>query len=273
MFSLRTKRIYLPVAVIVVLAALWYWQSPQRVATAAARGLGQADTQHFDAEIKIGNTEATTNLLGEAASVSLQVAGVFDRQEAGRDSLDADIILVTESESVSLKVEAEAKFIGDEAYVKINKSPAAFPALVELKGQWLVLPRGGDDNLGHTPGGSEALFTNVKRAGAGHLTAEATPAAFVSLLDNIANLLGTNLTAGQIDNIRSSLNQVDTVPVELDISSFSHELQQLSTTLNMPNQNTVEFTLALSERNQPTEITVPEGAKSLGELLGAPASP
>jgi hypothetical protein len=261
---------------IVSVAAAWWWRRPANVVAGALAELGSAETQKFDARLIIDNAQASQGLIGQEAEVQLLMQGAYERQEQERDSLAATIQLVTGTEGLTLRVEGETRFIGDQAYVRIEKAPPAFPLLAQLKGQWLELPRGAaPSDSAAAPDGP--LFMKVERNGRDRLdgqattlyTAEATAAAVVNMLDHVADILGTRLTADQIDGIRQGITGVDTVPVRLWVTPWSHELVKLATTLTVPGGNTIVFELKPTDRNRDVEIAVPEGALSLeGTVAG-----
>jgi hypothetical protein len=268
--------VVLPLFGMLILAVSW-WQYPGHVVKASLGKLGAAKTQQFDASLVINNTEASQNLVGQQAQVQLLLGGEFERRQDERDSLAADVRLITETEGLTVNIEAATRFIGDKAYLQITKSPPSLPVLIQLKNQWLELPRG-DAATAETAKPTGPLFINVQRIGRDEkidgqtvtaYTADATAGAIVRLLDNMADILGTRLTAEQIDNVRRGITGIETVPVQLWITPFSHELVKLSSTLTVPGSNTITFELKPTDRNKLVEITVPEGAVTLeGAIAG-----
>lgn len=213
--------------------------------------------------------------------MQLHLDGAFTRRDSERAALTADIQLVTETEGITLRVEGITRFLDDKAYVRITKAPSTFPLLEKLKDQWLELPRGGQ--TGETAASQESdLFTSVVRLRREKLDdhsvtvyrAQATSQAIVRLLDGIASVLGTRLTAAQIDGIRQGVAADSTVPVEVWASPWTHELRRLSAVLKVPNTNTISFALTLTDRNKPVDIAQPEGATTLeGIVAGLQAQP
>jgi hypothetical protein len=271
------KRLLGLILLIVVIAGAslwWYWQRPTKVVDDALAQLGTADTQHFHAVVVLENAAATQQILGEQGQVELNIDGVFARQPEKRDALAMNIALTNKTESVSIQLEGELRFIEEQAYLLIKKAPQVVPLLAHIKGTWIRLPRGGQQKERETPT-PEQLFTNINRQGtekvadatARKYRAVATGAAVLHLLDGIAELLGTQLTEDQIAGIRQSLGEVQEMPVELWITPWKHELKQLKTVLAVPGGNTINFTLTLQERNKPADITVPEGNVTLEETL------
>jgi hypothetical protein len=279
----------LAAALIVLLAAggaLWWRQRPAAVAEDALTKLGTARTQRFNAALTIDNTSASAGQLAQAAQVQLLLDGEFQRQEEERDSLSAKVQLATETEGLAIRIEGDTRFIGDKAYVRIATAPQTFPVLVQLKDKWVELPRGGAGEQGAAPT-EGLLFMEVEKTGSETVddrrvsvySAQATSAAVVRLLDNIADILGTRLTAEQIAGIQQGITGVETVPLTLKVTPWSHELIELSTTLAIPGSNTVSFTLKPRDRNEALTITPPDGAVTLEnavaglETSAAPVAP
>lgn len=269
------------VLVAVIVAAVWWWRHPEHVVAAAASKLAEAETQSFTADLTIANSGATEQLIGQRATVAVRLKGAFARRESERDALTADVELVTETEGITLRIEGNTRFVGDKAYVRITKAPATFPLLARLKDQWIELPRGGESE-GSVTAANQPMFTKVERAGrtsiseqsATSFRAQATSQAVIRLLDGIADVLGTRLTAEQIDGIRQNVAADTTVPVQLAISPWTHEILQLSATLSAPNQNQISFVLTLADRNRSQDIAAPDGAQSLeGIVAGLQSGP
>ncbi len=264
-----------------ILAAVWWWRRPERVVTAAVVKLADAKTQRFTADLTIANSGAAQQVLGQPATVVMRLNGAFARRESERDALTADVELVTETEGITLRVEGTTRFIGDKAYVHITTAPATFPLLAQLKDQWIELPRGGQSNDNSAASGDE-LFSTVDRGSRTKIAgdwvtvynANATGQAVIRLLDGIADVLGTRLTAEQIDGIRQAVAADATVPVEVWATPWTHELRRLSASLPVPNQTTISFVLTLAERNQAQDIAVPANAQTLeGIVAGLQSSP
>ncbi len=264
-----------------VISFIWWRQRPMRVVEEAAQKLVEAQTQRFSSVVKIENSQATKDILGEQATVELAVDGVYARQKDARDSVDAHVVLTTKTESVTLLVEGNIKFIGDKAYFEITKAPLAFPALVQLKGMWVEIPRGAgvaDSKLKS----DEKLFTEVKRGrtweGQGKKArvyqVTATRAAVILTLDGIAKILGTHLSDAQIGSIRDGIASTDTVPVEMAIAPWQRELYQIKTATKVPgNNNNVSVEINFSDRDKKVEIAVPEGARKLEDLATPDSQP
>lgn len=265
-------------ALLLLLGAGVWWaiQRPTKVVQDAFEGLATAKTEHFTAVVLLENTETTTQLLGEQGQMELRIEGEFERRENERDALAMMISLVSKTESVTVQVQGQMRFIGDEAYLLITKAPQALSPLAQLKNTWLRLPRGGEQT-DEVKRSTEQLFTNIKREGKEKIgsattnkyAATATADAIVSLLDGIADIFGTNLTNEQIAGIQQSLTGVDNIPVELWITPLGHELKQVKTVLAIPGSNTVDFTLTLSDQNKQAAIEAPESSQTIEEVLQA----
>lgn len=253
-------------------------QRPSFVVERAADRLGAATSARYTAVLQLENAAATQQVLGEQGAVELTLDGVFIREDEQTDSLQADVKFLTKTESVTVNVDGEVRFIKDRIYALVETAPPMLAALSQVKGQWITLPRGsGTEAAVQMP--PEELFTQVKRTGTGELNgeqvvvyrAEAKDEAVVSMMDSIAELLGTRLTTDQIDNLRSSVDRVESVPVEIKIRRWSSELRELSTTLTIPGANTVHFTLTLHDTNQPVDIIEPTDAVPIEQLIRPPS--
>lgn len=279
------RRRYLIIFIVIIatalLATVWWWRRPERVLTAAVVKLASAKTQRFTADLSIANSGVAEQLLGQQATVVMRLNGAFARRESERDALTADVQLVTETEGITLRIEGATRFVGEKAYVRITKAPATFPLLEQLKDKWIELPRGGQSPASSASSDGD-LFTIIEKGGRtkieGHSTtvynAQATSQAVIRLLDGIADVLGTRLTAEQIDGVRQSVAADATVPVELWATPWTHELRRLSASLQVPNQNNISFVLTLADRNRSQDIAAPENAQTLeGIVAGLQSSP
>lgn len=268
----RLGYIVLAIALLVIIGSLSYWMWPSRVVNVATTKLAQARSHRFSTVIELENSETTSQVLGEQGTVEIKLDGAFERKENQPDSLASDIVLAIKTESVSLQLEGEMRFIEDKAYLLVEKAPAALPGLAQLKGQWIELPRGGNESASEDARGSSQLFTDIQTSGRGKVAGvrttqyemTATDTAIVNMMDNVAGLLGTTLTADQITNIQQNATQIEHVPVTMEISFFSQEIRQLSTVLDMPTGNKIQISLTLTDRNQPVDIEVPSDAVPLG---------
>lgn len=263
-------------ALVVVIGGLVFVNQPSRVAEGAIDKLAQATTGKFVATLLLENAQATQQVMGEQGTVEIKLDGVFARgtKDQERDQLKADVAVTTKTESVSVTLEGEARFVNDKAYLYIKKSPPAFGALTQLKGQWLQLPRGETTQPAQAKLPDD-LFTGVKRAGTQDLdgrsvvkyTATAHETAVVRMMDSIAALLGTRLTDAQVNSIRGSVQKVGQVPVELWITRWGSDLAQLSALIAVPDGNKMRFTLRLKETNSKVEIVAPDNAKPINEAV------
>lgn len=263
----KLLRIIVPgLVLIVILGAGFYWQQPNRVLNQAVKQLGESSSQRFNITLEMQNVEATRQLLGEKSTVTVSVDGVFNRRNP-RAALAADIGVLVKTESVSVEIGGQMKFIDDQTYFLISKAPSTIPVLTTLKGQWIAIPRG-DQKEPTTAVGVEQLFTNTHRVSLGHYQATAHDVAIVHMMDSIAGLLGTRLNEQQVAQLRQSISQVKEVPVEVWMTAWGHELTQLSATLKTPSGNDVRLTMKFADRNKSVEIKAPEGARSLQDVLG-----
>jgi len=276
-FSQKHARWGIPAILIVALIGILAFAfRPARVAEQALTKFAAADTADFVAELQLGNNEATQQLLGEEGVVEIVLDGVLERSEETRDSLASNLAITIRTESVQVQVKGELRLIDDKLYLYIEKSPQVFPVLAELKGEWIAFNRGGQSEPQEEAEAVE-LFSTVRRTGTEkidgtttvHYTAQATSEAVISMMDTIADLLGTQLTETQIDDIRASVSQVEEVPVELWVERFSRNLKRLRTTLTIPGGNTVDFTLTVNDQNQPVTIETPTDANTIEEAIRA----
>lgn len=266
--------------VIVLLLLLGVWlRQPERRINSALSKLGGAENQAFKAVLDLENPTTTQQALGEAGKVHLELNGVYNRAKTDTPaSIQSDVLLGIESESVQLQLTGETRFIDSKVYFLLTKVPPVFRALVPLKGMWVEIPRGAaktDD----VPAAStdEALVRKVTSKGkenvAGMRTtryeALATQAAVVRMMNSIATILGTQLTATQIKELKQGVGQVETVPVTVWMTPFGHNVKQLAGTLTIPGGNSVQFTFTFLDQNKKTEMKVPDGAKPLNEALKA----
>jgi len=267
-------RLLLALLLITALSWLIYYTRPTKVVNDSLTKLANSDTQTFRAAISITNPTATQDILGEQATIELVIDGQFKRVPDQRDSLDAQVVLTTKTETVTLTVEANTRFIGEQAYFQITKAPPAFPALAQLKGLWMELPRGTEQQPSKLPAKKE-IFTKVTKGDKQDVNGVkattyhtvATSAAVIRMLDSIAQVLGTHLTADQITNIQQGVADAETIPADIAITPWSRQVHRISTTTTVPGSNnsmSVEFTF--SDHNQPVSISVPEGAQSLTDL-------
>lgn len=262
--------------VLLGVGGLLVWlQRPTAVVERAFTELAETKTGAFAAQLALENNQATQQLLGEAGTLELAVDGVFARHDEQQDSLQADATMTAKTESVSVQLQAEFRFIGDQVYVLVKRAPAAYPALVQLKGVWLKLPRGAEQQPAAEQDDAVELFTDVDRAGTEHLDGVgvvkydtvATDDAVVRMMDAFAVLLGTDLTEQQIQDVRAGVAQAGEVPVTVWVRRFSRQLEQLQTRFTVPGGNTVAFTLRLKERGQDVTVEEPAGAVTIQELI------
>lgn len=268
----------LVLALVVILALVF---RPAAVVERALVRLGEAETAAFRARLLLENNTATQEILGEEGHVEFALDGVWRRDgRGGRHALVSDVDVTTKTDSVSVAISGEARFIDDQVYFFVERSPRIFPALVALKDQWLSVPRGGSP-AGEVAGTRSDMpaefFVSVDRVGTEEIDGVITvkyqtvvgDEAVVRMMDSMADLFGTQLTATQIADIRASVAMVGALPVEVWVDRWSQNVRQLSSVLAVPGGNTVRFTLILDDLNKQVAILVPEGATSLAEVVGA----
>lgn len=269
------------IVIVAVVAFVLFWMRPAKVVEKSFDKLANSRTQTFSAVISVSNPQASVDILGEQASIELNVSGKFKRENDKRDSVDAVVKLSTKTETTTMTIEANTRFIGEQAYFQIIEAPATFPSLAQLKGQWIELPRGMQKDVSELPASSKAFLEietgeNKEIDGVEVKTYKvmATAAAVVRMLDSMASILGTHLTAEQISNIQLGVAAAETLPVELAITPWSREIRQIKSSTVVPgSDNTMSIEFTFRDRNQSVEITVPENAQTLSSLAGASINP
>jgi hypothetical protein len=260
--------------IVVLVGGFLYVNRPSAAVRRSLENLAQASTAHFRARLNLANSTSTTQLLGEEGTIDVDLTGAWAK-EAGADSFVTDLALTTQTESVSVKIEGDVRLIGDKLYYQITKTPQAFPALVQLKDQWIVSERGGSPEADSAENFKAPTFTTVKRQGVEtvdgvpsvHYVATASAETIVSFMDGLASVLGTSLSKEQIDKIKGNVAEATTVPVDLWVKRWGSELKQLRIELAVPGGNTVQFTLLIKDTNQPVAIETPADALTLPEFI------
>ena len=269
-------RILIIIVAVVAVAFLIFWIRPKAVVQSAFNKLANSDTQSFGAIVSISNPQAAMDILGEKSSIELDVKGKFKREKTGRDSIDAVVKLTTNSESITMLTEVNIKFVGEQSYFQVVKAPPTFPALVQLKGEWIEIARGTQRDVSELPIAGE-IFLEVKSGDKREVNgdntkvyqAKATSAAVIHMLDNIASILGTHLSTEQIKGIQEGIASAESMPVELAITPWSREIRQIKSSTVVPDSNntmSIEFTFA--DRNEVVEIEAPSNAQTLGSMAG-----
>jgi len=269
-------RILIIIVAVVAVAFLIFWIRPKAVVQSAFNKLANSDTQSFGAIVSISNPQAAMDILGEKSSIELDVKGKFKREKTGRDSIDAVVKLTTNSESITMLTEVNIKFVGEQSYFQVVKAPPTFPALVQLKGEWIEIARGTQRDVSELPIAGE-IFLEVKSGDKREVNgdntkvyqAKATSAAVIHMLDNIASILGTHLSTEQIKGIQEGISSAESMPVELAITPWSREIRQIKSSTVVPDSNntmSIEFTFA--DRNEVVEIEAPSNAQTLGSMAG-----
>jgi len=270
-------RIVLAIVALTVVSGVVYWTRPSREVDSALTNLAESDTQHFYSTISISNPSASVDILGEPASIELLINGQFKRESEQRDSLEATVQLTTKTETLTMLVEANTRFIGDQAYFQITKAPPSLPVLAQLKNVWIELPRGTQQEPSSLPA-PEDTFVQVKAGPRQELDgitvktyqATATSTAVIRMMDAIAQVLGTHLTAEQIASIQQGIANADTVPIELAITPWTNEIRRLSLQTTVPgSNNNMNIEIKFTDRNDPVAISAPTDSKKLSDIAGA----
>jgi len=269
------KRLYIIIAVplIIIVALLYVWQRPSFVVNRAFEKLSHSRTESFNGHIAITNLQATQSLIGEGASLNINYDGVFERTSP-RNSLKTHILLSTDTDSVTMRIEGDIIFIDNDAFIRISKAPPAIPVLSQLKDQWIKTNRGGGETASQLDE-NEPLFSNVKETGQADVNnrtvttyeISTSTTAVLHFLDQVADILGTRLTADQVANFRNNVSSAQEITTTVGVSKWTHTLHSINTSITMPTGNTVTFTLNLNNRNKEVEISPPEQALSLQDII------
>jgi len=264
----------LVVVIVIITGLLFYLRRPSRLTGLALNKAAAATSHHFVTKVVLANSQQTQSILGEEAQIEITLDGAYRRAENQAAAIQSNINMSIATDSVTVGLTGEARLIDDKTYIFITKSPPLFPILQKLKGQWIELPRGQQSLT--TPAPSQAeLLTDVTYLTQEEISdesthkyqAQASQAAIVSFMDNLARLLGTNLTDDQINQLRSSTTEVTQVPVEIWLTPLTSDLRQLKSSLTIPGANTVETIITLTDRDQPVEILPPENFVSLEQAV------
>lgn len=264
----RRIQISLAVALLVAggLATTFYiYQRPMAVAESAVHNLATSSNQRFKANLRLENSPAMQATLKEKGTIEVYLDGSFNRANT-RPGVASAVEITIKTESVSLQLSGEARLIQDNLYLLINKTPPIWPAIQALKGQWVKMPRGGHKDTGSiTPAGQ--IFRSVTRSGNNQYRAQATQAGVVRFMNALAEILGTELSDPQLNDLRRGIGQLEQLPVTLTITPFTHRLERLEATIAPPNGNLVHFVLEFESVTTPSVITEPEEATTLESAL------
>lgn len=249
-----------------VLAAFFYiYQRPRAVVERAVRELATTPRQNFTADLRLENSQATQAALKEKGTVAVHLQGNYDRSTP-RPTLASDVEITIKTESVSLQLSGEARLLEDKFYLLISKTPPLWPVLQTLKGQWIELPRGGhQDNATSIADGQ--LLVSVKRMGKNQYQTQVTQAGVIRFMNALAEIMGTELSNQQLNELRRGIGQIEQLPVTLTITPFTHRLERLETTIAPPNGNNIHFGLQLEPTANTIVVTAPEGATTLESAL------
>lgn len=260
-------------------AGLWYYNRPSAVVSRAFDRLSSTQTADFTASAEISNTIATQQLLGEPGTVSLSLAGRFDRSAQPLPAADSQVDLSASTDSVRVDAGGSVRLIANKLYFKLDRLPGSLPGLAGAKGQWFSLTRTGDAPQSSVPSGP--LFTSVRQAGWEKLNSslalkyhvDATPAAVIRFFNSVAAILGTRLTQQQITTLQANVSSLKTVPVDIWVSPITGRFRQLQTELAIPNANTARLTLTLEPLAGPLQIEPPSSAAPLDQPSPAATPP
>jgi len=270
------RKLMLLVVVVLVLAAggaVLYINRPSAVAERALATLAKATTADFSARLNVANSTSTQQLLGEEGTVDIGLQGQWKRED-GPDSVATHVALTTQTPSVSVKIEGEVRLIADKIYWQITTTPQAFPALVRLKDQWVMIGRDEAPKREAAADRQKPVLADVRRVGVEsiggvstvHYKAVASEQTMIAFMDGLAEVLGTSLSQAQIDQIKTSVAKVQSVPLDIWVPQWGNEPKQLRVSLAVPDGNTVQFTLTFDSLNKPVKIAAPAGAKTLQEI-------
>lgn len=258
-----------------------YYYNPEQIVNAAVAKMGEASEQEFAATFHFTNNEQTRALLGESGQVELTVNGVY-KHEADNQPADvhSDILLTAKTDSVSLQLAAKVRLVGDKIYIYIEKAPPMFPALAQLRGQWVELPRTVQMTNPLTAA-TEELLQNITYKGkevvANHTTyryqAVATQTAVVRTIDTIVRLMGSQLTEEHISQLKDSMQDMQQLSVDLWIRPLTRQVQQIRTTWTTSTGNGTDITIVLNTPKQELTIERPADVVTIESLAPQPSTP
>ena len=257
---------------LILVAIIGYTLRSSAVVDRALRRLSLLGSAHVVATVELTNADATQALIGEQGVVTLTFDGDMRRSATGPDEAAGDVLMSIATDSVRLEAEGQLRLIEDTLYLLVEQAPPVFPALVQLKGQWIALPRGGTGAAMTTRATAEP-FSGYRRIGrdgeigATHYRAEATGDAVVGLMDELADFLGTELSTEQVDSLKTSLDRSQAVPVDVWIKLFTQKIVRLEATIEAVSGNVVRFALDVSDHNKPVTLAKPAGAKTIEQIL------
>ncbi len=259
--------------ILLVLVAIYFWQRPSFVVNRSFQKLAYSRTQSFDGHIMLTNLEATQSLIGEGASLNVNFDGVFERTSP-RNSLKTHILISTDTDSVTMRIEGDIIFINEDAFIRITKAPPTIPLLSQFKNQWIKTNRGGEETDSQLKD-DELLIKNIRKTGKTEVNDNSvttyeistSTTAVLHFLDQIASILGTRLTAEQVNNFKNNVSNAEDIKTTVGVSKWSHSLHLVNTSITMPGGNTVVFTLHLNNRNKKVDISPPDQARSLEEII------
>jgi hypothetical protein len=285
---MKSGRFYTIIVIIlvVIIGGTLYWFSTHASVNAAMNNLARVNTSDYSAHIVINNTAATQQLLGESGTIDLTLAGQFDRSKKPSD-LQGNIDVSVKTNSVALSLAGELRMVKDKFYAIINTAPSSIPLFAQLKGQWIVLPRNAAPASSTAPSPSANLLTKVSRVGnetinnenTVHYRAVATSDAVIAMTTNMTQIIGSQLTGTQADQIRAGVAKTGEVPVDIWITPWTNNVRKISAVIPIPNADTVHFDLTLANNNKLVSVAEPQGALTLQQAAqkaqpkAAPAVP
>lgn len=260
------------VLLLVLVAIIGYTLRPSAVVDRAIRRLALLGSAQIVATVELTNAEATEALIGEQGVVTLVFDGAMRRSAEGPDEAAGDLTMTIATDSVQLEAQGQLRLIGDTLYLLVEQAPPVFPALVQLKGQWLALPRGtgsftATDREDAEPFVSYQRVARDSAAGATRYRVEATGDAVVGLMDELADFLGTELSTEQVNALANSLDRSRTVPVAIWIKPFTQKVVRLEAALAAVSGNVVRFALDVAAHNEPVTITIPADARTIEQIV------
>lgn len=258
---------------VLVLAGFWRYR-PNAVVARAADKLAAAKTAAFRSQVVIKSQTAQ----GQANETQIKLDGAYDKSNVQgsmpylQTAFNGDI----KTTGMTLNVAGEARLL-DQAYIHIAQAPPLLPAIAQLQGKWIALPR--NEAPAITAPADQKLFEDVDWKGIGgvdgritlHYRAKATAAAITGLLDNIAAIIGTSLTQEQLKNIADSVTQAGNVPLDVWVSPFTNQIKKIAAEILLPNNSSFALTLSFSNENKLVSIEKPEGAVLLQQLSQTPS--
>ena len=267
--------IFLIILFAVLSGSAFAYFRPQAVLDRALENAAETHYGKYTAVLGLDNTSATEQLLGEPATLEFIADGTFDRSPGKRSSVSTQLAVTAKTDTLSLRMIGEARLIGDEAYINLVQVPSALTALAPFKGRWISLNRGGTQDTPNITQNEQEIFTSVNYAGRETLnnesvvkyTADATPESAVRMFDQVASILGTNLTSEQTVSLRQNLATMEDVSVQLWVNPLKSQLRRISAHATAPNGNAISFEVGLIPLQTAPSIATPENAVTWEQIV------